>query len=272
MQSYDKEWNNKIILAGGNSFGDNHDRYEGELTCDYIFERYMSNYTDIKLYVSNIDSTYQPKPNNMIREISSGCGFLFIEGHGKPGKIGTFWDDNLEDKHAILDITHVSRLSNNNKYPIAVLGGCCNAHINISIFYPDLKRVVNDMFNGIWDFIGWSCPKSLCWSLVSKNNGGSVATIGFTGFAYASFQVENGDIDGNGIDDPDYVEEKHAYLLQSIFEAVYNDIETLGEVWGNAVCRYLDAWPGMADWADAKNIEAFILLGDPSLKIGGYEN
>ena len=27
----------------------------------------------------------------------------------------------------------------------------------------------------------------------------------------------------------------------------------------------------MDDWADAKNIEAWILLGDPSLKIGGYD-
>jgi len=269
-QSYGKNWNKKIILAGGNSFNDQHGYFEGELTCDYIFERYMSGFTPIKLYVSNADSQYLPTPKNMIREISLGCGFLFIEGHGKPGKIGTFWDDTLNNKRDILDVTHVFRLANRDKYPIAVLGGCCNAHINISVFYPQLKSLINDMFDGIWDIVGWSCPKSLSWSLVSRKNGGSVATVGFTGYAYASFQRNDGDIDGNGIDDPDYVEEKHAYLLQSFFEGIDNGFESLGEVWADALNRYLDAWPAMEDWADAKNIEAWILLGDPSLKIGGY--
>ncbi|UCB59245.1 MAG: hypothetical protein JSV67_02840 [Thermoplasmatales archaeon] len=270
LQTYGKEWYKKIIVAGGNSFGDNHGYFEGELTCNHIYERYMSEFNPIKLYVSNADSNYKPTPKNIIREVSSGCGFLFIEGHGNPGRIGTYWDENMEDKHGIVDVSHIPLLTNCDKYPIAVLGGCCNAHINISILYPNLKHIINDMFKGKWDIIGWSCPKSLCWSFVSKKNGGSVATIGFTGFAYASFQNENGDIDGNGIDDPDYVEEKHAYLLQSFFEAIDNDLETLGEVWADALNRYLYSWPAMEDWSDAKNIEAWILLGDPSLKIGGY--
>ena len=268
-QSNGQDWNKRIILAGGNSFNDDHGYFEGELVCNHIFDRYMSDFTPIKLFASNADSLYQPTPDNMIREISSGCGFLLIEGHGKPGKIGTFWGDNLNDKRVIMDITHIPQLTNNDKYPIAVLGGCCNAHINVSVFYPYLNSII-DMFDGFWDILGWSCPKSICWSLVSKNNGGSVATVGFTGFAYASFQRDKGDIDGNGIDDPDYVEEKHAYLLQSFFEGIDNGLVTLGEVWADTISRYLDAWPAMDDWADAKNIEAWILLGDPSLKIGGY--
>jgi hypothetical protein len=268
--SYGKNWNKKIILAGGNSFGDKNDYFEGELTCDHIYERYMSEFEPIKLYVSNPDPRYKPTPKNMVREISFGCGFLFIEGHGNPGRIKTFWDENLEDKRGIINVFYNLLLINRDKYPIAVLGGCCNAHINISIFYPNLKHIINDMYDGKWDIIGWSCPKSLCWSLVSKKNGGSVATVGFTGFAYASFQNEKGDIDGNGIDDPDYVEEKHAYLLQSFFEAIDNGLETLGEVWADSLNRYFDAWPAMDDWADAKNTEAWILLGDPSLRIGGY--
>ena len=269
-QSYGKDWNKKIVLVGGNSFGDTHGYFEGELTCNHIYQRYMSEYEPIKLYVSNTDSRYRPTSKNIIREISAGCGFLFIEGHGNPGRIKTFWDENLEDKRRIIDITNIPLLTNRDKYPIAVLGGCCNAHINVSIFYPHLKHIINDMCDGKWDIIGWSCPKSLCWSLVSKKNGGSVATVGFTGFVYASFQNEHGDIDGNGIDDPDYLEEKHAYLLQSFFEAIDNGLETLGKVWADSLNRYLDSWPAMEDWADAKNTEAWILLGDPSLKIGGY--
>ena len=271
LNSYGSDWNKKIILVGGNSFHDSNDNYEGELLCNHIFNRYMSEYIPIKLYVTNTDNNYIPTTENVVKELSLGCGFLFIEGHGKPGKIRTYWTDELEEKHEILTVANIPKLTNEDKLPIAVLGGCCNAHINISVFYPHLKTVVNDMFDGVWDIVGWSCPKSLCWSLVSKKGGGSVASLGFTGFAYVSFQRNAGDIDGNGIDDPDYVEEKHGYLLQSFFEAINNGCETLGEAWANAISRYLNAWPAMDDWADAKNIEAWILLGDPSLKIGGYD-
>jgi hypothetical protein len=264
-----QDWNKRIILAGGNSFTDKYDYFEGELVCNFIFERYMSEYTPIKLYASNIDTNYKPTPENMIREISIGSGFLLIEGHGKPGKIRTYWDNELNEKNEILDITNIPQLKNNNKYPIALLGGCSNAHINISMFYPHLKNII-EMSDGIWDFLGVSCPKSLCWSLVSKKDGGSVATLGFTGLAYVSFQRDKGDLDGNGIDDPDYVEEKHAYLIQSFFESIDKGLDTLGEVWADSITKYLDTWPAMDDWADAKNIEAWILLGDPSLKIGGY--
>jgi len=126
------------------------------------------------------------------------------------------------------------------------------------------------MWGGYWDIIGLSCPKSLCWGLASKKGGGSIATIGYTGLAYVSFQSIGEDLDGDGINDPDYVEEKHGYLFSSFFKKIDDDVEILGEAWAGAITRYLDTWPAMERWEDAKNIEAWILLGDPSLKIGGY--
>jgi len=51
----------------------------------------------------------------------------------------------------------------------------------------------------------------------------------------------------------------------------------LGEVWAKAITAYLNEYP--IDWnaltsadssIDAKVVQEWILLGDPSLKIGGY--
>ena len=271
-QSYGEDWYNKIILAGGNSFHDSNNYFEGELHCNYIFDNYMSEYTPIKLYTSNvdIDPQHTPTPKNVIRELSSGCGFFFVDAHGKPGKLRTYWDNELEERYSVMDVTHLFRLKNGYKLPIALIGGCSSARINISIFYPNLKNII-EMSDGSWDIIGLSCPKSLCWGLVSKRGGGSIATIGYTGLAYVSFQNIGEDLDGDGINDPDYVEEKHGYLFSSFFKTIDDGVEILGEAWASAITRFLDTWPAMERWEDAKNIQAWILLGDPSLKIGGYE-
>jgi len=56
-----------------------------------------------------------------------------------------------------------------------------------------------------------------------------------------------------------------------------NHTEILGEIWGNVIKNYLKTYP--IDWntpagsnsaLDAKTVQEWILLGDPSLKIGGY--
>jgi len=43
----------------------------------------------------------------------------------------------------------------------------------------------------------------------------------------------------------------------------------LGECWGQAISEYRDSFHGSKRW-DAKTPLQWVLLGDPSLKIGGY--
>jgi len=59
---------------------------------------------------------------------------------------------------------------------------------------------------------------------------------------------------------------------QILFYKTYaeSDSGILGEAWGGAQSKYLDAFPGMDDFVDSKTVEQWLLLGDPSLKIGGY--
>jgi len=112
------------------------------------------------------------------------------------------------------------------------------------------------------------------WWLVSKRNGGAIATLGFTSAGYVE-PYENGDIDGDGINDPDYVEAKSGYLYSCFFKAIDSGNDTIGEAWSSAIHLFLETWPinenEFEDWRDVTNIEAWVLLGDPSLKIGGYQ-
>ncbi|MFH1013087.1 MAG: hypothetical protein V1769_01075, partial [Thermoplasmatota archaeon] len=56
------------------------------------------------------------------------------------------------------------------------------------------------------------------------------------------------------------------------------DVDVLGKAWGNTVSSFLDSFP--IDWSDTsvdgdaiivKNVQQWLLMGDPSLKIGGYQ-
>jgi len=68
------------------------------------------------------------------------------------------------------------------------------------------------------------------------------------------------------------------YLEPSFFYQIgVNNSEYLGDAWMNTLRMYLDKYP--IDWdtpaawdyaIDAKTVQQWVMLGDPSLKIGGY--
>jgi hypothetical protein len=67
------------------------------------------------------------------------------------------------------------------------------------------------------------------------------------------------------------VEALGGYLETQFFEAYgANHTDILGQTWCSAITQYLHIYPGMKNRDDAKTIEQWVLLGDPSLKIGGY--
>jgi len=82
---------------------------------------------------------------------------------------------------------------------------------------------------------------------VKKGNGGAIATIGATRTAYGSLEMGCG------------------YLSLRFYEA-YATSDTVSEMLTKAQIEYINNL-----WKDYFTIEEFILLGDPSLKIGGYD-
>ena len=96
--------------------------------------------------------------------------------------------------------------------------------------------------------------------------------MGNTGLGYGA-TGNNGDKDGDGVDDPDCVEVLGGYLESQFFKAYgVNHTDILGQTWGQAITSYLKTYPGMMDKIDCKSVQEWALLGDPSLKIGGYES
>jgi len=89
------------------------------------------------------------------------------------------------------------------------------------------------------------------WSFVRHPYGGAIATVGATRVAFTGVD-EEGPHWGAGL------------LAASFFEA-YQETDILGEVFAGAQEAYANNAPG-----DTFTLQEFILLGDPTLKIGGY--
>jgi hypothetical protein len=262
-------WFNRMVVVGGDPYDDvGTNIIEGEEICNKALE-YMNDVVEVKLYGSNqyIDPRATPISRNIIREINKGCGFLLLDGHGSPGWWNTFWPYQF-DKLIVnggLSIYQFPLLMNGRKLPICVVGGCHNALFNISLI---TSIIDNDNSKKMWSY-GMPVPECWAWALTSKAYGGTIATIGSTGLGYEA-DGEHGDIDGDGIVEPDCVEVLGGYLETEFFNLVSNKVMYLGDAWGGAISQYLNQHPAFMNQSYAKTIEQWVLIGDPSLRIGGY--
>ena len=106
-----------------------------------------------------------------------------------------------------------------------------------------------------------------CWgaSLTLKPYGGCIAVIASTAFSYESSDIDS---KNGGCE----------WLDINFFEQYgVNKVDILGEAWGETVTAFLQNftinWSNTSSTGDAlivKNVEQWLLIGDPSLKIGGY--
>ncbi|MEM2934753.1 MAG: C25 family cysteine peptidase, partial [Candidatus Thermoplasmatota archaeon] len=108
-------------------------------------------------------------------------------------------------------------------------------------------------------------PECMGWWFVKQQGGGAIATFGCTGLGYGTI----GDDDKDGV--PDCIQYLLTWLELRFFEVYKNGNDILGKTWGTAITDYINRFmTGRIDQADAKTVEEWILLGDPTLKIGGY--
>jgi hypothetical protein len=263
----DPSWFKKMVVVGSDTFDDvsSTNYYEGEVETQKALD-YMTGFDPVRIWGSNRDTGgLVPEPRDITRTITSGCGFLYFSGHGSPSRWNTYWPEAFDEPRAGgLWIYHMPRILNHEKLPVCVVGGCHNSQFNVTAL----------CFLNFWFHkTGWVyIPTPECWSwlLTRKIGGGSIATIGNTGLGYGTVG-EHGDLDGDGINDPDCVEWLGGYIERQFWKAYGEDgVDILGETWGQAVTEYLKTFPGMEEQADCKTVQEWILLGDPSLQIGGY--
>ena len=271
--TFNKEWFKKIVLVGGDTFNDlntskpHYDYYEGEietrLGADYI-EPLGFNSTEIFASTESFTSS-----DDIINALNNGgAGFAFFSGHSNPLMFSThppnaeLWIDfyNFEMK----------LLNNSEKLPVCVVGGCHSSQFDVTVFnfFTGLLKEKLKYFNETGDAYGeggfgkveWA-NRCWSWNLVVQENGGSIATIGNTGLGF-------------GNSGPACTEFCDGWITTHFFEVYHNltltGNNTLGEIHTKTVMDYVEKFNVNGDRIDGKTAQQWVLLGDPSLKIGGY--
>jgi len=265
--AYGQPWFNRMLIMGGDTFDDPEKICEGEVSTLWFYEHYMSNFEKTSLFVSDGTLPFQGKDTKMggefawintIKTMNNGYGFVAMDGHGSP----TVWATHFKGHASHNDLWvnalmtyNMDLLKNKGMYPVVVIGGCHNSEFNISLM---------DFIKNEWTYQ----PTYECfgWHLVKMADKGAIATLGNTALGYGA---DGRDKNGNGI--PDCVEYNGGYIEDRFFEAYGNEGKhILGAAWGTAIQNYINTYPPLQGQIDAKTIEEWALLGDPSLMIGGY--
>ncbi|GEM_PF-319266 len=251
----DESWFKNAFFVGGDTSPPARDTsgvidegiYEGEMTCD-VAASYMNGFDVEKLYTSTgTFSSYM----DVVNAFTNGAGFINLEGHGSPTVWGNFHPDAPTEEDFTLGFTVYDIWKYNNGYhlPVVMVGGCHNSQFNITmqnfIRYEGEKPVE-------------SMPTDGCSWMVLEEGGGAIASIGNSG--YGRGYVNEYTLQGlGGWKDPRFF---HAYNIQKK--------NILGQAHSQALIDYINIIGGMdSDQADRKEVEEWILFGDPSLAIGG---
>ncbi len=219
-------------------------------------------------------------PEDVINAINEGCGFLFVSGHGSPNSWGDQFPgipgNRAGGSFTGLQVTTLrpwapyfsfplfpmDTLNNGEKLPIAVVGGCHNSQFNVSMIMGLLDAMYL-LIPGFREFSMWChgqpVPETFDWRLLVNPNGGAIASMGNTGLGYG---VPHKDGNTGGGD---------AWITIEFFKQYGEGYDILGEAYTQTLISYLNTF-NMEDLpaGHPKTIQQWVLLGDPTLKIGGY--
>jgi hypothetical protein len=203
---------------------------------------------------------------DVVNTISEGSGFIHMAGHGNPAYWGNFLPDAQSEEEMVdgLLLRDMHKLKNGDKLPIIVVGGCHNAQFNTTMrnILHGIKKYGFLSYFGLGNdpssrffYMEW-VPRVFCSWLVMQKGGGSIASTGCSGLGLGYFNII-------GLAD---------WLEPRFFDAYANQsIKILGDVHDQAIRDYITINGGVnSQQNDRKTVEEWTLIGDPSLKIGGY--
>ena len=264
----EESWFKNMLLVGGDTYPESPVAFEAEIDTN-LSASYMTGFTFNRLWASLGTLTGQAD----FEEAFSECaGFVHMAGHANPASLVTFppYDKNKEQKIIIMatynfaDPLHMNpTLTNGEKQPVVLVGGCHNSQFNVSFsqIFREIKEygLKGTFFGSPYRFfyMQW-VPKCWSWWLTSVPDGGSIATIGNSGY-------------GMGIWDYGYLEGLDGWLYPRFFYHYgQGNQEHVGMAQGSAITDYANEFDINKDGEDRQMIQQWILLGDPSLKAGGY--
>ena len=203
--------------------------------------------------------------------LSQGCGFAFLSGHGSPNvwadhypgipgnrRNGSITGLMVFDYTTKLPSFPINRLSNNFKNPIVLVGGCHNSMFNVSLIPTFLDKHNLDFMHTY----GVPVRETFCQRLVNVPVRGAIAAIGNTGYGYGTLGK---DCNIDGLDGGICIE----FFKQYANEYKVNGYGILGDVYTQTLVQYTQDFD-IENMDHSKSLSQWILLGDPSLRIGGY--
>jgi hypothetical protein len=258
---FGESWLNNMVLCGGDTHPSVIDElmmmlivyssfntrcsfaFEGQYICEEI-SKMMDDYTFKKCYTSGIlrQNTKLLNVNNINDAINQGSKFSLFSGHGMHFSYATHppFSSNIYFPFSSgYTVDDINNLDNEDKLTISIFNCCLCAN-----------------FDDVEDPIAWQ--------FVNHENGGSIGSIGCTMVSWMMSTT--------------YAPNTYNGFLTMEFLRSHNEgTDILGELWGDSITGYLDDEKAMSstislvNWIHYICLEEWILLGDPSLKIGGYE-
>lgn len=239
-ETFGSDWFDTMIFIGGNTFrwSPGNDGEEN----NEILMGIMSDFTPEVIWTSLGNFNRRTISNT----ITQGAGFLDYSGHGFEHGMGTYTPSGLQMKYYFT--RYITDLENGYKLPIMFFDACLTAKIDFVLQdLLDYREYL--VVNILAKILRMDTTKRLpcyAWAFVSHPDGGAIATIGATRTAYG------------GID-------SGAGKMSIEFFSAYHTSAYLGEMMTEMQNNYIRDVPD-----DAFTVEEFMLLGDPTLKIGGY--
>jgi hypothetical protein len=258
-----EDWLNRILLVGGDTnpgVGDPFP-YEGEADCDWALT-HLEGFTATKLYTS--DGTLSG-PEDFVPAFNVGNGFVYYAGHGWYEKMGTFPPNGTEVVF-FMDNEQVSSLANTGMYPVMVVGCCVTISFDAGVL--NFLRVFQNFkkFNSFFSFKYECIPECISWNMVKQPSSGCIAWLGSSSTTWG----EVGDKNHDGI--PDGVQTGYTPGVCQEFFRLYGeeDGRILGELVRGAVTQVVEEFSAAEIQIQCKCVTEYMLIGDPSLLIGGY--
>jgi hypothetical protein len=253
----EKSWYTNFVGVAGKTFEYFEGKPDGQYLCDLSYNYTKNAIPDLKLtscYTTNRDTGgLTPVPKDILKSFNEGAGFVDFEGHGSPYLWDTIWFDGEypKDWAGGFNVFAYPLLSNGNKLPVVVVGGCHNALYNISM----IAGLIENKANHPHFLYGMPAPVCFSGGLVTKANGGAIASTGCTGYGMG-YGGEPVSLSGE--------------LEVNFFYQIGNGTEHLAQAHSQAIQKFLAE-------EEINQIEAFCitnwaLLGDSSLQLGGYSS
>jgi hypothetical protein len=226
----------------------------------------MSDFTPTRMFLSENGFS---GPEDVIPEFNKGYGFVYFVGHGSPKSWGTH---KPNDKPFIdgLNTNDMKKLQNDELFPVCVVSGCHNCQFDVGLnklllgFLDHGLNFITDnlIFRFEWIPEGWG------WLMTNQEHGGSIVTYGTTALGHTR---EDKDSFTGGINE---------FEIQLFKQYKTHHVHHAGDILKESLHWYLDTYPinwsvtnetKLGDtWVDVQVCQSYMLMGDPSLLIGGY--